>query len=137
MRLILVLLILLTPQFALAQQDDFTGQAFLSRCSLYVEMVNNENAFVKSADVEEWTKVTSCAHFVTGVLTGFNVATTTYNLENQKTFCLPDTVKVEQAIRVFVKYLESNPNLLHFSASLLLVDSMTEAFPPPCRDQAL
>ena len=44
-------------------------------------------------------------------------------------FCRSDEVILLQLMRVYVKYLEENPNLLHIDAGILLSLALKQAFP--------
>ncbi len=48
---------------------------------------------------------------------------------NVQTFCIPEAVHTNQLIRVTVKYLENNPNRLHYLAASLVKEAFEEAFP--------
>jgi hypothetical protein len=47
--------------------------------------------------------------------------------------CPPKGVKVSQEMRVVVKYLESNPELLNFNEGLLVQAALSKAFPCPTK----
>ncbi len=48
---------------------------------------------------------------------------------NVKTVCKPEAVRTNQLIRVTVKYLENNPDRLHYFAASLVKEAFEEAFP--------
>ena len=50
-------------------------------------------------------------------------------VEAAKIACQPSKVTQEEQIRVMVKYLENNPDKLHFDGALLLAAAFKEAFP--------
>jgi hypothetical protein len=50
--------------------------------------------------------------------------------ENAGLFCLPnDGIETGQAVRIVVKYLEANPEILHHSRRTLAVEALMKAFP--------
>ena len=51
------------------------------------------------------------------------------HLEDGSKFCPPGTVTVEQAVTVFLKYLNENPESGHFSAESLAVTAFQQAWP--------
>ncbi len=45
-------------------------------------------------------------------------------------FCMPTSgIETDQTMRIVVKYLEANPEELHFSKRLLVVKALSKAFP--------
>jgi len=52
-----------------------------------------------------------------------------YGNLNVRTYCVPEAVNTNQLIRVTVKYLENNPNRLHYLAASLVENAFEEAFP--------
>jgi len=44
-------------------------------------------------------------------------------------FCLPKEVTNGQIARIFTKFLEDHSEKLHFSASLLFIEALRNAFP--------
>jgi hypothetical protein len=45
--------------------------------------------------------------------------------------CIPNEVKSEQAIRVFMKYSDDHPEELHKAAPVVVLEAMRQAFPCP------
>jgi hypothetical protein len=43
--------------------------------------------------------------------------------------CIPDEASPDQIIKVVIKYLEDNPDKLHWQANVLIFASMRKAFP--------
>ena len=52
-------------------------------------------------------------------------------LDEQDKFCPPSQISVQQAVRVIVKFLNSNPEALHLKASTLTVSALKQAWPCP------
>jgi hypothetical protein len=52
-------------------------------------------------------------------------------LDEQDKFCPPIQISAQQAVRVIVKFLTSNPELLHLKASTLTVSALKQAWPCP------
>jgi hypothetical protein len=73
-----------------------------------------------------------CAGFVSGVMDGIvymEVRRVKSISEVRLPYCLPEQVNNGQIIAVFVKYLKANPEQWHEPAAVLLVDSLSGAFP--------
>jgi len=48
-------------------------------------------------------------------------------------FCTPDGA-TDQPVRVVIKFMEENPELLHFSTVSMIANALTTAFPPSFKD---
>ena len=48
---------------------------------------------------------------------------------SKKRFCLPNHIEIHQLVRVVIKHLQENPKNLHYSASGLVLTSISAAFP--------
>ena len=79
-------------------------------------------------DVSEAYKGGLC----TGFINGFNQSNaafgTIYRLEKGP-LCLPKGMKISQQSKVLIKFLENNPDKLHWNAGTLFFAAMREAFP--------
>ena len=51
------------------------------------------------------------------------------NSKPRKEFCVPPSVLQSQLARVAVKWMEENPDKLHFSANSLVVAALVKSFP--------
>ena len=71
-----------------------------------------------------------CLGFVTGVADMHALYHTAYP-ETIPLFCKPEGLKVEQAVRVVIRFLETHPEQLHFGAAVLITQALQEAFPCP------
>lgn len=69
-----------------------------------------------------------CAGYIDGMLEMHSVAV---GLAGAKPFfCVPkDGISIDQAKRVFIKWVERNPNQMHESARVSVVVALAEAFP--------
>ena len=74
----------------------------------------------------------SCVGYLQGALDTFEFEKVTGSQKSEaQSVCVPDDVKSEQAIRVFMKYSEDHPEELHHSAPLVVWEAMHQAFPCP------
>jgi len=88
----------------------FTGNELLRLCK----------ARFSEATVESLAKGNTCVSYVAGVVDA---------LFYDSKFCLPDKMPAEQFVRIAIKYMEENPEVLHFIAAPIVVRALSEAFP--------
>ena len=91
----------------------------------------SENDATSVRDMINWS---TCRAFVAGVIGGSAMARTSHDLKThpgEVITCLPDRVQIGQLLRVVKKFLQDNPNTLHFSASSLVKRAVADVF--PCR----
>lgn len=68
--------------------------------------------------------------FCIGYLKGFSEMHTYSTVTGgHEFFCVPETVSVRQMQLVFLKYAENHPEELHNIGSIVLLNSLTNAFP--------
>lgn len=85
------------------------------------DLRNNCDAVLKG---ESGARAGLCAGFMDGYRQLASM------LPDQKLLCLPsEGVKMEQFIKVVIKYLDQHPEKLHLPAAQLIYDSTNEAFP--------
>ena len=72
-----------------------------------------------------------CLGFTNGVEEGYMVGAILHGV-TKKSFCKPKGVTRGQLILIVVKYLKDNPERLHYQATQLILEAMTQAF--PCQD---
>jgi hypothetical protein len=68
----------------------------------------------------------SCVGYIQGSIDAFEFERIR---GSEKSVCVPDDVKGEQAIRVFMKYSDEHPEELHKGAPLVVWEAMHQAFP--------
>ena len=44
-------------------------------------------------------------------------------------FCVPDGVTMDQKESIVIKYMEENPEMLHHPFAMIVIDSLSDAFP--------
>jgi hypothetical protein len=96
---------------------------------IYPQCVSAEEWFdgKKPSISEFWAG--HCIGLVTGVVHTLGLLSEVETDAEWRT-CFPeDSFKPEKGVTVFVKYLESNPELLDEPAAVLAFGAMTEAFP--------
>lgn len=114
---------------AMAQAQENDGNKFLRSCS----------AGIRSADGgqlsdAELTDAWYCVAYISGFLDA-TVLTLKFAKGNSE-ICLPERgVGVDQAMRIFVKYLRDNPQILHESGRTSLYIALGKTF--PCRTSRL
>lgn len=106
-----------------------TGNDLLAECKVSVKLADDKNA---PATNSQMMGANHCAGLVEGVMD--TVALWSEMNKSQKystehCACILNGVTPEQAIRIVVKYLEDNPNLLHMSDSGLIALALVNAFP--------
>jgi hypothetical protein len=69
----------------------------------------------------------SCVGYIQGSIDAFEFE----RIRGSENICVPDDVKGEQAIRVFMKYSDEHPEELHKGAPLVVWEAMHQAFPCP------
>lgn len=67
-----------------------------------------------------------------GYMRGFERGVEATLAAGQKPFCLPETATYGQMARVFLKFTDRHPELLHENGALVYILAMREAF--PCLD---
>jgi hypothetical protein len=74
----------------------------------------------------------TCNGYLQGAVDTFEFEKVTGSQKYEaQSICVPDDVKSEQAIRVFMKYSDEHPEELHKSAPLVVWEAMHQAFPCP------
>lgn len=78
-----------------------------------------------------WIGQLSCARYIDGILDMHSIMTGGANAA-LPLFCLPSRgVSVDQAMKIFVKWANNNPEKLHTTARISVVLAMSRSF--PCR----
>lgn len=67
-----------------------------------------------------------------GYMRGFERGVEAALAAGQKPFCLPDKVTYGQMARVYLKFTDKHPELLHANGALVYILAMSKAF--PCSD---
>jgi len=121
MRVFLAIMsLLLLVNHALADNKDynFTGSRFLGSCSQLINPNGSTSQDMKNT-ITDSMDVGECI----GAIKTFLV------LSYELGFCRPETVTVGQMARVFVKYLEENPDKLHQGFALLAHEAFLKTWP--------
>ncbi len=134
-KLALVLVFLMQPSLvmAFAKYDIKDGNSLLSHCNRFVRVLDSEGTEAQSA--------LACVMYISGFRDGYNATIATAalkiygvkqgprKLNNVHTYCRPEKLPHGQFIRIVVRYLQQHPEQLHYSASLLILQALKEAFP--------
>jgi hypothetical protein len=105
---------------AQATDRTYDGNELLAHCQQYIKVADSERNY----DVLE---AGLCAGFIEGV----NSTVYFYSdvLKKNEKYCMPDTVKNAQMVRIVVKYLKDNPKLLNQSRTGLVWAALKDAYP--------
>ncbi len=123
MNRLFTLIILLTLSFT--SYATITGNDIIHNCS---KLLDTE----KMTGMADFAEAASCS----GYLDGLNDMTMLFQTMLETTFyCLPQNgIESGQLIRVSIKWLEANPEVLHESMRSLFVSVMKDTF--PCDNQS-
>ncbi|ODM29032.1 hypothetical protein A6779_13675 [Marinobacter adhaerens] len=105
-----------------AQEKKFSGVNLLEACSKAEEYLDNGSL----QDVERINQATYCLG-VLGGISGYNG--TMAELDRDHLYCSPSDVTAPQQVRIVVKFLEGNPQLLNENGFALAIVSLSQAFP--------
>jgi len=100
------------------------GNDLLNKCGEVIKLINKEDASSVS-----FTKAEHCYGLLIGTVETHELLSKHNNSENF--FCLSSGVTNNQAIMVIVKYLKEHPEILHRSASTLILLALQKKFPCP------
>ena len=117
--LVAVSLFVATPVMAMA----WDGNKILKYCKESQKILDNE----KDLSIN-YHYATYCKNFIAATMETHRDLADYYDKGN--CFCLPkDGFQIGQAIRIVVRYLETNPDKLHYQGSTLSLIALNEAFP--------
>jgi hypothetical protein len=68
-------------------------------------------------------------HGINGLNELYEIMTFKQENKNLNLICLPEEISTYQLSRVIVKFLENNPEILHFNGSILASMAISKAFP--------
>ncbi len=118
---LVLLLIAVAPASVAAQGAD--GARFLNACGAAVKQQDGVNISHDEVIGSVW-----CVGYVAGFVDSISVAPKIGG--TRQNICLPQQgISNEQAIRLFVKYLRENPQVLHESGRMSLFITLAQTFP--------
>ncbi len=125
--------------FLAGPQAAIIGKALLGYCQTAMQFEGiPEDRPPTETEVEDLTKKTLCVGYLMGAID----ATSTWQGAFEKAgmqgglFCLPEGgAEFNQTVRVVVKYLEANPEDLHYRADSAVQLALKDAFPCPKGEQ--
>ena len=103
------------------------GHALLRQCRAYLGLLEQIQAGRnEQAEVSYFHDASYCHGLIMGIL----IMNTAYRVESPRTLplCCPPELP-EQVGRVIVRYLETNPDKLHYPGTFLAVHALRNAFP--------
>ena len=128
----LLLFVLGTSLFAQTEESlETSGNAFLRICSV----VDKEND-MEHLSVDQKMALMSCLNYVSGFTNGVDFEMQfVKNATKQSThapFCVPESIKNTQMVRVVLKYIRDNPLAARRNTNSLIMFSLGELY--PCHD---
>ena len=106
---------------AKAQGQD--GSFFLQACTAAIKQSDGNQL-----SPEEGQLALFCASYVSGFLDGMSLSTS--STKSNKIVCTPERgITNDQAARILVKYLRSNPEILHQSGRMTFYVALAKSFP--------
>jgi Rap1a immunity proteins len=101
-----------------------SGNAFVRFCSV----IDNSQQ-----DGHDEMHIVACSAYVEGVVDGVNAeigfSKSVVGKESPKPYCLPKDAENGQLIRMILKYVRNHPEEAHKITSVLIVETLLEAFP--------
>jgi hypothetical protein len=112
---IAVVMLIVSGQAAVAQQNSYSGATLLNPCKLLVDTNSTENIFMQ------------------GVCDG--IVGSAYFFLADIGFCPPQGASRAQSLRVVIQYVERNPQNQHLHLATLAERAFKEAWPCPAQPQ--
>jgi len=106
--------------------DDYDGNQLLGYCQTALKW-ELTGLYPNQAGMGGAVKAGMCYGYVKGVQATVEMWQSLGPVEFL--YCVPEEAEVSQRVRVVVKYLEDNPEWLHFQASYLVQSAFRIAFP--------
>jgi hypothetical protein len=132
MRLLSLAFFLLASASCFASTAQMDGNDMLRKCKPFFDDIagtpNTSTTFTEKLDS------TYCAGYIAGVL---DVEAVWRKLEGESSkathYCLPaDGIPNDQVLRILKKWLDNNPEKLHWRTDLIIHTALVKAF--PCKD---
>ena len=117
------ILLFLNISIAHADDIDFTGGKLLTFCKSAIAHMDGREV----AD-DDSINAAYCMGFLKGSMDAWTFDQVAENIKLP--YDPPENVSIQQITRVFVKYMEENPEYMHISAEVVFRASLTRAFPP-------
>jgi hypothetical protein len=111
----IILLFVLTLIPVPAMAIFLSGNELLERCHQSVAAREGQTGV-------NYVMANQCVGYIQGV-------TDAFSQRELKTVCVPDDASINQVVDFVTRYLEGNPNLLHYSASSLTDVALRDLFP--------
>lgn len=126
------------PIDANAGSEAFSGNEMLVKCrAALVVIEKGEQAPLPTTEIID---AGVCVQYILGYIDGHNNAAWIAAMKQKKgnaaksdirgnsSFCVPDNITRPQILRIYVKYLDNHPELLHYGAGSLLSFALAESF---------
>ena len=123
---ILLALLILFGSYSTARAAGM-GNDLLVECNLVVK-----NADGGAMTSDQYQKAAHCLGIVEGVRDTLNLwqrDSKDSHFSTAHCTCTPDDVSNLQAVRVVLKYLQDNPDILHYSNTVLIALALQKAYP--------
>ena len=87
----------------------------------------SSNELLGSCESTDLVYQQGCVGYIRGVFDTHSLLT--WRNHSQPYFCTPPNVQTGQLQKIVIKHLKANPELLHFTASVHVVEALKKAFP--------
>jgi len=84
-----------------------------------------------TAPVKDIIVAQRCVGYLMGVLDGFEMVRASKEMDPAHTICMPEGVRDQQVVRIFMKYVNDHPDVLNKSAPAVVWLAMHQAYPCP------
>jgi hypothetical protein len=112
----------------LAATPDYADSVVVTYNTYGKDLLHYCDDFItRTATVNESAGI--CQGFVEGAIDTYNIGAVGQSIKNPPLLCIPETVNLDQAIRVVRKYLEDHPEKLHLPAAKLVIEAIKTAWP--------
>jgi len=103
------------------------GNTLYQLCKTSIDVMDNNGypTDYYTANVQE-SSAGACVGYIAGVNDGYELTPISRTL---KPYCLEDNVNYNQELRIVVKYLNDNPQLLNLNGNVIILDALSNAFP--------
>ena len=106
----------------------FFLSAFLCSQLTLGQSITTVGDLVEACDSESGLDQIQCGSFIAGSLDGYSTAQAI--CEDLRPMCYPAGMKIEQTMKIFLKFMEERPEVLHERApSMWLFSAILNAFP--------
>lgn len=127
MKYVLSVFLLLCCCPAFCQSGQYlTGGAILPKCKVFLASLDGQNITASQENEAQ-----ECVGYLEGTFDTEAVIRATKGNDAPHNVCQPSEMTLGQLVRVFVKYSDAHPEMLHLPGALLLHNALVLSFPCP------